>query len=648
MAKISTYPNDSNVTGADKLIGTDANDMNATKNFLMSDIASYVQGVVGVPTLQDVTDSGNVTTLDIKAESYKVYDGNGTGYGRFSLLNNKFSFQNVAGNPVFKATSDSIEIWRGSSSIATISASGVASGITLYLPDANTKTLVASVNGNDADAAGEVTVPAPTLNEVLTAGNMSQLEAGVGVLYLYDIANDYYNYISSTDNSFDFFIHGKTNPTFHVDEGGISVRSASGNVSFTTSLLTGNRTIQAPDANGIMVLTVNGVAPGDDGDVTLPISGSGWALTGNSGTTPGTDFIGTTDAQNVIFKANGIESFKINQTTNDLELKNNLLALNSTANSLSAYNSTNNAFAEIGQNIIGPYFKLSKVGGDGIIRATNLTDSRVYELPDYDGTFVLSVNGTAPDATGNVTLTSTSGWALTGNSGTNPSTDFVGTTDAQDVVFKANAQEYLRLSSASNYIQSSKPIIGLSSTSSYISVAGNLGNGSSGVYWNSTDRGSVYIGKDNSSGIEMVCHNLTDFRSVEMPDASGTLVLSVNGTAPDSSGNVTLAAPYKVWSARVQYSGGNLTVMQQLENTTGATITLSNSFGSDIATASSPIFTSANKAFVMPSAYRGISSLYTVLGYFSSTTVMSIYSYDSTSQAAEDNKPFLLEIRIYP
>lgn len=38
MAKINSYPTDGNVTFADKLIGTDAEDSNATKNFTVGDI----------------------------------------------------------------------------------------------------------------------------------------------------------------------------------------------------------------------------------------------------------------------------------------------------------------------------------------------------------------------------------------------------------------------------------------------------------------------------------------------------------------------------------------------------------------------------------------------------------------------------------
>ncbi len=38
MSTINSYPTDGNVTYTDKLIGTDANDSNATKNFTVGDI----------------------------------------------------------------------------------------------------------------------------------------------------------------------------------------------------------------------------------------------------------------------------------------------------------------------------------------------------------------------------------------------------------------------------------------------------------------------------------------------------------------------------------------------------------------------------------------------------------------------------------
>lgn len=44
-------------------------------------------------------------------------------------------------------------------------------------------------------------------------------------------------------------------------------------------------------------------------------SGSGWNLTGNNGTTPGANFIGTTDAQALMFKVNNQKAVYIDYTS---------------------------------------------------------------------------------------------------------------------------------------------------------------------------------------------------------------------------------------------------------------------------------------------------------------------------------------------
>ena len=57
---------------------------------------------------------------------------------------------------------------------------------------------------------------------------------------------------------------------------------------------------------------------------------------------------------------------------------------------------------------------------------------------------------TFPNASGTVALTGTPGtvWDVTGNAGTNPAVNFLGTTDAQDLVLRANNVERFRLLSA--------------------------------------------------------------------------------------------------------------------------------------------------------------------------------------------------------
>lgn len=63
-----------------------------------------------------------------------------------------------------------------------------------------------------------------------------------------------------------------------------------------------------------------------------------------------------------------------------------------------------------------------------------------------------AANGQIPQWNGSnwVPVTFSSGWGLTGNSGTNPTTDFIGTIDNQDLVFRRNNLERLRLTNRDN------------------------------------------------------------------------------------------------------------------------------------------------------------------------------------------------------
>ena len=57
MAKISTYPSDSNLNADDLLIGTDSEDSNATKNYSISSIEAYVKSNLNLGVTQVITGS---------------------------------------------------------------------------------------------------------------------------------------------------------------------------------------------------------------------------------------------------------------------------------------------------------------------------------------------------------------------------------------------------------------------------------------------------------------------------------------------------------------------------------------------------------------------------------------------------------------
>ena len=85
MAKISTYTTDTVISASDKLIGTDADSSNATKNFLVSDISAYISSGIAtnlaVTNVLNATDTNNQTPsgLDTPLQvTFGIAQGTGT------------------------------------------------------------------------------------------------------------------------------------------------------------------------------------------------------------------------------------------------------------------------------------------------------------------------------------------------------------------------------------------------------------------------------------------------------------------------------------------------------------------------------------------------------------------------------------------
>ena len=101
----------------------------------------------------------------------------------------------------------------------------------------------------------------------------------------------------------------------------------------------------------------------------------------------------------------------------------------------------------VGVGLSAPSYKLD-VAGTGAFYGLRVSSGAVNN-------YILT-----SDATGNATwrAATTTAWGLTGNAGTNPTTQFIGTTDNQDVVFKRNNIESFRLSGASGTFTSIRDI----------------------------------------------------------------------------------------------------------------------------------------------------------------------------------------------
>ena len=283
-----------------------------------------------------------------------------------------------------------------------------------------------------------------------------------------------------------------------------------------------------------------------------------WSITGNSGTTAGTNFIGTTDNQDLVFKTNGTEAFRAtvsnrigigtsnpsyvlsasgdanqtfglerntagtfagndltvraggaksaqtNKTGGDLYLlsgistgtgtSNIYLQTSSAGNTGPADNASSTKMTILGNGNVGigtstpqntldvkGTLRLSATAGASYVALQSGTGpgSVTYTIPTTDGTSgqVLSTNGSGTLSWASA-LTTASGWSLTGNSGTTPGTNFLGTTDNKDLVFKTNGTEAFRATTTNR--------IGIGTTTpSYILSANGDANQTFGMERNS-------------------------------------------------------------------------------------------------------------------------------------------------------------------
>ncbi len=259
-------------------------------------------------------------------------------------------------------------------------------------------------------------------------------------------------------------------------------------------------TILAVDANGVVYTT----------SATSFTAANAWALSGNAGTDPNTDFLGTTDNQPLVIRTNNTERMRIlasglvgigtNTPTNTLHVKatsnplrlegvqttasaSTLLAIDVNGVVVSTSASTfvaNNAWALSGNTLTGSEF-LGSVNAQPVVIRTNNTEAMRIDAnqrvgigtnaPSHtlhvaapsnplrlEGLQSLSNAGTilAVDANGVVYTTSASSftasnaWSLTGNAGTDPTTNFLGTTDNQPLVIRTNNLERMRISTTGN------------------------------------------------------------------------------------------------------------------------------------------------------------------------------------------------------
>jgi hypothetical protein len=258
--------------------------------------------------------------------------------------------------------------------------------------------------------------------------------------------------------------------------------STSGYVGFTVPAVAGGITYTLPSVDGS-----NGQVLSTNGSATLTwatASGNDWHLAGNTGTTPGTDFIGTTDAKDVIFKTNGTEKMRITSggfvgigtTTPNRAL--NAVMNNSGANVVTIQNTNNAGYSST--DYYDNSGALAATHGFGNSGTGGFFGSRAY-FNSYNNDMVLTMNG----AQYNVFIEGTNG-----NVGINTSSPTA----------NLNVNGTFAITTATSGTANS--VVLLASGSTFSTPAAAAGNA-----------GMVYIIRNTGTTTNVTVNNVVDFNS---------------------------------------------------------------------------------------------------------------------------------------
>lgn len=248
------------------------------------------------------------------------------------------------------------------------------------------------------------------------------------------------------------------------------------------------------DANGTQSWEdINSVLTNTQSTTDNPVF---WLLNGN--TISGSEFIGTKNLVDLVFKTNNAERLRI-AATGEITLLNNLFLTNSgSATQLHFYE-------PIGSGTNYTALQAQTQAGD-----------ITYTLPAVAGTNgqVLSTDGTGSLSWITPTGGST-GWSLTGNTGTIPGTNFIGTSDNVDIDIRANNTIRWRFKTKG--------------TLEFLNTAGSvfIGEGAGNSQDMSTIRYNVFVG--NQAGYSNTTGNNNT--------ANGYMALYSNTTGSENTAN---------------------------------------------------------------------------------------------------------------
>jgi hypothetical protein len=443
MAIIYSYQKNTVILPTDILLGTTTKILNGkpknqTKSFTISDLSNYItQNITpNIPTLQQVTDNGNITTNDVKVNQLYLWDSSNGDYGKIGNSDSYFTSYDANGNAIFSSSriDSSFVLLNQDGHPAVLDYSNLTQTRGYYLPDKpgtialtsdiSTPTLqqVTTEGNTTTDDIILNSTPGPdTISNTIYSGGMSPSSSSITETY-----NGNYNYYNFSLVFTDATVQNSINATggnLQMYSIGISDNNKTGQVSFqptdnfgSSYLQLGNKssksgffkvtnltndiTLQFPNkATGTYTIattadiipTLQQVLDNNHNltnDNNFQGTQAGYLNTGTQVNAFGSLSAGNNSGINV--NAFGTQALTSNTG-------NQVNAFGYRAGTLNTYNNVNLfgylAYADAdNQNVFSKYTTGSQGGLLGRLSFNNITENRKWELPNASGTIVLTSN----------------------------------------------------------------------------------------------------------------------------------------------------------------------------------------------------------------------------------------------------------------
>ena len=443
------------------------------------------------------------------------------------------------------------------------------------------------------------------------------------------------NYVGTSDAA-GFLI--ATNGTRRIGvtaTGNVSIFGTAGTPNTTLTSLGGAAKVAIPAGYDRVVLADN-TGSLDQVDVATLVGSAGWLLLGNSGTNPASNYLGTSDAQPLVFRTNAVETARF-QTTGEFGIGT------PTPSDLLEVEDGNIRIGTSGGGTAGALrFEEDGANGNNYVSfqaPSALAATTAYTLPTaFPATNGEVLSSTTAGVTSWLDISSLDYWSLTGNAATVPGTgagqNYLGTSDAVDLVIATNSTQRLGVSATGD-----------------VTIAGTAGTPNTTV---ASLGGAAKVAIPAGYDRIVLANNTGSLDQVDVATivgSAGWLLAGNAGTNPASNflgttdGQPLVIRTNNTEAVRVLTTGevgigtdtptellevedGNVLIGTGAGGTAGQLQFQENNNGTEIISFQAPAALAADNNYTLPNAYPGAD------GYFLQSTTAGVMSWFDPSSLA--------------